>query len=47
MTPIYQELYLVYESLKTNEDQNSMVASRKIGNGMFVFELYFIPVISI
>ena len=45
-TPIYQELYFVYESLKTKEDQNSMVTGREIGNGMFMFELCFIPVIS-
>ena len=35
VTPIYQELYFVYKSLKTKVDQNSMV----IGNKMFVFEL--------
>ena len=45
-TPIYQELYSVYESLKTKVDQNSMVTDRKIGNGMFMLELCFIPVIS-
>ena len=45
-TPIYQELYLVYESLKTKVDQNSMVTSREIDNGMFMFELCFIQVIS-
>ena len=45
-TPIYQELYFVYELLKTKEDQYSMVTGREIGNGMFMFELCFIPVIS-
>ena len=46
--PIYQELYFVYESLKTKVDQNSMVTGREIGNRMFkfMFELCFIPVIS-
>ena len=47
MTPINQELYFVYESLETKKvDQNSMVTGREIGNGMFLFELCFIPVIS-
>ena len=46
MTLIYQELYFVYESLKTKVDQNSMVTDREIGNRMFVFELCFKPVIS-
>ena len=45
MIPIYQELYFVYESLKTKVDQNSMVTSREIWNGMFMLELCFIPVI--
>ena len=45
-TPIYQELYFVYESLKTKVDQNSTVTDRETGNGMFMFELCFIPVIS-
>ena len=45
-TPIYQELYFVYESLKTKVDQNSMVTDKEIGNEMFMFELCFIPVIS-
>ena len=45
-TPIYQELYFVYVSFKTKVDQNSMVTGREIGNGMFMFELCFIPVIS-
>ena len=44
MTPIYPELYFVHELLKTKEDQNSIVTGREIGNGMFVFELCFIPV---
>ena len=35
-TPIYQELYFVYESLKTKVDQKSMVTDREIGNEMFV-----------
>ena len=43
MKPIYQELYFVYVSLKTNVDQNSMVTGREIGIGMFVFELCFNP----
>ena len=30
MTPIYQELYFVYESLKTKVDQNSMVTGWEI-----------------
>ena len=46
MTPIYQELYFVYESLETKVDKNSMVTGREIGNRMFVFEVCFIPVIS-
>ena len=45
-TPIYQELFFVYESLKTKVDQKSMVTGREIGNGMFMFELCLIPVIS-
>ena len=45
MTPIYQELYFVYKSLEMKVDQNSMVTGREIGNGIFVFELFF-PVIS-
>ena len=35
MTNIYQKLYFVYESWKTNVYQNSMVTGREIGNGMF------------
>ena len=49
MTPImqiYQELYFVYESLETKVDQNSKVTGREIGNGIFVFEVCFVPVIS-
>ena len=46
MAPIYQELYIVYKSLETKVDQNPMVTGKEIGNGMFLFELYFIPVIS-
>ena len=45
-TPIYQKLYFVYESLKTKVDQKSMVTGREIINGVFMFELCFIPVIS-
>ena len=44
MTPIYQEIYFVYESLKTKVDQNSIETGREIGNRLFVFELCFIPV---
>ena len=46
MTPIYQELYFMYESLKMKVDQNSMATGREIGNRMFMFEVCFIPVIS-
>ena len=41
MTPIYQDLYFEYESLKTKVDQNSIVTG-----SLFVFELCFNPVIS-
>ena len=32
MTPIYQKIYFVYESLETKVDQNFMVTGREIGN---------------
>ena len=37
MTPIYQELYFMHESLETKVDQNSMVTGKEIGNRMFFF----------